>query len=440
MYDKSKTAIVYLGMNTKKDLLYNRDSRSLLEKSLDLLYKNYNNKFNHDVLIFYDSNFSFDKNAQNQIIKGRKQIKFIQIPDEIWNPPNNINIKDKNNWVGNYPIGYRNMCRWYGISIFKFVKKLGYDWILRLDDDSFIHSKIEYDIFKYMHDNNKIYGYRCLSYEDIKWRKNFIENILNYLSNKNIHKKYDILLKYYIQNQGKWISNKFNLIGPYTNFFITNVNNWINNDVENFLNFIDNTKGIYIYRWGDLIIHTAVINIFFNYKTHHHFTDFEYEHGTYNNKNKMVIGGFFPIINNNNVLKTSNLLLYEKLFGKSLHYGCFHYLNLHKHNNLCIKFINCPKELLNNSQLKNNFIIDSNNRIYYLGTFKNYNDVINCINIYNINSDTKINMTFKYNKNVKYIWFKDTTYKLFTIINTKNFVYNPSCKIMSIAINNNTIL
>lgn len=440
MYDKSKTAIIYLGMNTKKDLLYGRDSRTMLEKSLDLLYKNYNNKFKHDVIIFYDSLFPFDNKSQLDIKKNRKEIKFIQIPDNIWKPPCNININDKNNWleINKYPIGYRNMCRWYGISVFRYVKNLGYDWILRLDDDSYIHSIINYDLFKFMYDNKKIYGYKCLSNESIKWRKNFIEILCKYILYKKLYEKYDILLKYYIKEQDKWISDHFNLIGPYTNFFLTNVNNWTTPDVEEFLNYIDNNGGIYKYRWGDLIIHTAVINIFFNHKTHHHFKDFDYEHATFNKDNKLIFGGLFPKIDTEQNIIKSNLYNDWIKKYKYLNVCCFQHINLHK--KLECKYINCPNELLLNSNISNKFIINDNINIYYIGKFHNYNDVINSIFIYLLNSYQITTLHFKNNNNVNFIWFKDTTFKLFTFNKNKNLEYNSNSKILCINVKNKIIL
>ena len=39
-----KPVIVYLAQNSPKDAQYGRDSRTSLEKSLDLLYKNYNER------------------------------------------------------------------------------------------------------------------------------------------------------------------------------------------------------------------------------------------------------------------------------------------------------------------------------------------------------------------------------------------------------------
>lgn len=440
MYNKSKTAIVYLGMNTKKDLLYKRDSRSMLEKSLDLLYKNYNNKFKHDIIIFYDSKFPFDIQSQNQIKKNRNEIKFIQIPDNLWKPPDNININNKNNWVGNYPVGYRNMCRWYGILIFKYIKDLGYDWILRLDDDAYIHSNINYDIFEFMHDNNKIYGYRCLSKESINWRKFFIEEIAKYILQKKLQNKYEILLKYFILNQDKWESNKFNLIGPYTNFFITNVNNWINdNNIVEFLEYIDNMGGIYKYRWGDLIIHTAVINIFFHYRTLHQFNDFDYEHATYLNNNKFCFGGFFPRLNNNNIVKSSYYNEWLKK-NKKLSIDCHQILDI---NNLHTrKIINCPIEIVNNINNKN-YIINNMKKIYLLGSFKFLHKVLYIIQSYLLNNC--LNTSFKNDFIKNFIWDNKKTFNLYVYGNESNNLNisnndNNKYPVMLFTIKNNIII
>src|SRR5437764_12544322 len=72
-----KGAIVYLAQNTPKDTQYGRDSRTMLEKSLDLLFKNYNDQFRHDVLIFHEGDFS--PRDQSEVAKGRPEIQFKRI-------------------------------------------------------------------------------------------------------------------------------------------------------------------------------------------------------------------------------------------------------------------------------------------------------------------------------------------------------------------------
>ncbi|MCP4833901.1 MAG: hypothetical protein GY895_03975, partial [Phycisphaera sp.] len=43
-------AIIYLAQNTPCDSQYGRDSRTMLVRSLDLLYENYNARFGHRII------------------------------------------------------------------------------------------------------------------------------------------------------------------------------------------------------------------------------------------------------------------------------------------------------------------------------------------------------------------------------------------------------
>ena len=124
-YDKSKTVIVYLAMNTQRDESYGRDSRSMLEKSLDTLYENYNNQFKHDIIIFFDKKFPFEEKDREEIKKGRNEIQFRLLHDFLWSPPHCQEIHNNPNpskWVApHFSLGYRNMMRWYGILIYDYL-------------------------------------------------------------------------------------------------------------------------------------------------------------------------------------------------------------------------------------------------------------------------------------------------------------------------------
>lgn len=55
------------------------------------------------------------------------------------------------------------MMRFYSVTIWQTFWLLGYEWIMRFDDDSRLHSAIPYNLFENMRAENKIYGYRMLS-------------------------------------------------------------------------------------------------------------------------------------------------------------------------------------------------------------------------------------------------------------------------------------
>lgn len=57
------------------------------------------------------------------------------------------------------------MIRFYAITIWSTLEKLGYEWVMRMDDDSFVLSPIDYNIFGDMRQKGLYYGYRTLSRE-----------------------------------------------------------------------------------------------------------------------------------------------------------------------------------------------------------------------------------------------------------------------------------
>lgn len=312
--------IVYLSQNTKKDLQYGRDSRSMLEKSLDLLYVNYNDQFRHPVLVFHEGDFN--KKSQEEVSKGRGEIQFhatqFRLPDFL--DPNEIPEK----WDGLFGMGHRHMIRFYGLQIFDILKDMGFDWFFRMDDDSFLHSKITYNLFDYMQENEFDYGYRVDIKEPQRTSYGFSEAVLAYLKAERI-KPHTFLNHFslstsvnneYFNFKGKvkqkigqaidmiaseinydriqWPPSKeWDRWGYYNNFFITRVGFWHQQQVQSFLRYFDRLGGGYKYRWNDLIMQTVAVQIFLPPSKVHKFTDWTYEHATIRN-GKLDWGGIYP--------------------------------------------------------------------------------------------------------------------------------------------------
>jgi alpha 1,2-mannosyltransferase len=307
-----KPAIVYLAQNSTRDTQYGRDSRTLLEQSLDLLYKNYNNRFKHDILIFHEGDFK--PKDQEEVAKGRKEIQFqlihFAIPDflpkgevpEIWGEEHGAR----------YGMGHRHMIRFYAVSLFHILNELGYDWFFRMDDDSFIHSPIEYNLFEFMVKNGYEYGYRVDVRDAETSAHGFGEAVLAYVKAaklsptflqerlhpaplkvhlKNLIKAY--LMKVSPNKRYKLIpSFEYDLWGYYNNFFITPISFWMRKDVQEFINHFDRLGGWYKYRWNDLIFQSAAVQIFLPREKLYKFTDWTYEHATIK-QGKLFWGGIY---------------------------------------------------------------------------------------------------------------------------------------------------
>ena len=48
----------------------------------------------------------------------------------------------------------------YAVRIWPYLTNLGYTHVMRLDDDSYIYSRIRYNMFEYMRRNDKRYAFR----------------------------------------------------------------------------------------------------------------------------------------------------------------------------------------------------------------------------------------------------------------------------------------
>ncbi|MCP4907778.1 MAG: hypothetical protein GY910_22625, partial [bacterium] len=131
-------AIIYLAQNTPRDSQYGRDSRTMLVRSLDLLYENYNDRFGHQIIIFHEGDFS--SRDQAEIAAGRSEIRFEAIRFDV---PDFLRTEDVAEvWRGfhQFGMGHRHMCRFYSLELFDILDSMGIDWYFRMDDDSFLHS------------------------------------------------------------------------------------------------------------------------------------------------------------------------------------------------------------------------------------------------------------------------------------------------------------
>lgn len=411
MYNKSKTVIVYLAMNTKKDETYGRDSRSMLEKSLDSLYNYYNNKFKHDIIIFYDKKAPFLEEDQIDIKKNRNEITFRLLDGDLWSPPDCLEIKNNpniKNWIApQFSLGYRNMMRWYGILIYKYLTDLGYEWYMRMDDDSLLHSDIEYDIFKYMNDNNYEYGFRSYCNDGLGVSNGLIEFCKKYMDKNDIKPTF---LDRYIKDKKSWKSTDYNILGYYNNFLISKLSFWMRDDVQKFLKEFDNSGYMYTRRWNDLISQAVTIQIFMERNKVYHFNDWTYEHttfsGNYDSKSELEWGGLFPKIEDSQVVKSDYTDEWIKKYN-DYHINTFDTINVED----CL------------TEKDFNVLSDRDESTINIGNYNHIEDIYMAINDHWINYNTNIRvLQFEHPKPYGFIWYNNGD--LNVINNEDNIIFN----------------
>ncbi|KAK1732761.1 alpha-1,2-mannosyltransferase [Skeletonema marinoi] len=281
--EQNTDAIVYLAQFSKVHSTYGAQhdienntisGNSKLSKSLDLLYSNYINHFptNVDVIIFYvpEEGVPTNETMEELQLANRPQIKLHPLNSTYWSLPYNLHESDSIHWNRPmYSIGYRHMMRWFAILIWPYLHNLGYTHVMRLDDDSYIHSQIKYNLFEYMRDNHKVYGFRQPVIEDavgVGW-DDMVDKVLDV--NKDVTTQ-ELVDEF----------KKDRRISFYNNFFIADISFFIRPPASTFLNLIDESNLIYTQRTGDLVVHSTVVRLLLPPERIHWFRDFSYQHMT----------------------------------------------------------------------------------------------------------------------------------------------------------------
>lgn len=289
---KSSSVIVYLAQ--KRHSSYDTNSLSKLKKSLKLLYKNFNSKYQYDVIIFHSGDFDNKADiADLRFVDGqnRQEIHLVELKGKFWQVPGFLMHTKEKDWEDEqFSTGYRNMCRWYAGLLFEFVDQLGYDYVMRFDEDSYLLSPISYDIFEYMKRNRYQYGFRQDAIEpccNLDFRDATINKILSLhqdLPNFGFYNK--------IRESSLAKSNiAKGFYGYYNNFFVTRVKFWTRPEVRKIFNFLDRTGTFYIDRENDLFTQSFIVQLFMAKSEVKKFVDFSYQHITGFENNKCAWGG-----------------------------------------------------------------------------------------------------------------------------------------------------
>ena len=206
----------------------NDESISALEKSLSLLKENFLPWSPADILVFHEDNMKPSQLEGRTVGLPVKTalVDFSSVPPEMADVP-----PEKR--------GYRHMCHFFANDIFFRGELDGYDYYMRMDDDSFILSPLRFNVFERMRGNGYKYAYRVV----LKDRPHVCVG-------------FGDLVKDYFAAEGRELTCR--LPPPYkvfyTNFEICDINWFKGKDWQDWFAAIDKAGGIWRYRWGDHII------------------------------------------------------------------------------------------------------------------------------------------------------------------------------------------
>src|SRR3546814_9474110 len=128
------------------------------------------------------------------------------------------------------------MCRFYGIQLQRMLAKEGYDYVMRLDDDGFIRQTLPMDMFRLMEARGFVYGYRRVQWglHDLA-DQTLIPATMEYIRSRKLKLAFD--------------PSDISTQHFYKNFYVTKLTFWIRPEVQDYLQYIDDSGGIWRESW-----------------------------------------------------------------------------------------------------------------------------------------------------------------------------------------------
>ena len=267
---KPNAAIVILTQNTPERKVH-------LSNCLYFLFKHFNAKHAYPVILFHEGDY--DAKAQREILMGvrsqcRHLVTFHTVDAEDFQVPSFIDEEKMKHCIEARPTPYwrnakyRCMCRWWLVSVFKYVSE--YEYIMRLDDDSIIEEPIP-DLFAWAKSKDLNYasnfvhvdcGICCYDMKNF-FLKQFPEKasqieemfMAQEIPSRSVAPSHFFRLWMSItQSPLPEIGDKITVHQPimmYNNFFVLKTAFWKQPAIQDALQAIDETGMVFYARWGD---------------------------------------------------------------------------------------------------------------------------------------------------------------------------------------------
>ena len=297
-----KAAIFILTQNTIERKVY-------LKTSLYFLFKNFNAKYKYPVIILHEGDYTED--AKSEILAGvrgecRNLVSFKEIDKEDFTIPPHIDTDKMNEIIDLHIVPYwrnqkyRSMCSFWLKNFYKYTE--GYEYVMRIDDDSIIEEPIKYDLFELMRDKDYTYLSNIIhldcslcnygmkeffikyneaaaavaeaaatqeqeAFPVIKASLEKINELFMGHTLKSDNGYFENFKKLYksLNNNEEYVGDTVELSMPfmyYNNFNIISVDTWNKPEIQDIVKKIDEQGYIYYCRWGDAPLQTIILSLY----------------------------------------------------------------------------------------------------------------------------------------------------------------------------------
>lgn len=197
------------------------------------------------------------------------------IPKEHWEVPSWINmdlfhesaqiLKEQDVQYSNL-LSYHQMCRWNSGLFYKHpaLEHVRYYW--RVEPKVHFFCDVDYDVFRYMADHNKTYGFTINLYDSPQSIPTLWPETIKFLAQHPEHIHGNNAMDWLTDSERRpdhnLKANGYSTCHFWSNFEIADMNLWRSPAYEDYFNHLDRAGGFFYERWGDAPVHSIAIGLF----------------------------------------------------------------------------------------------------------------------------------------------------------------------------------
>lgn len=270
-------------------LVRNQELDKLIKTMKDL-ERTWNSKFNYPWTFMNDEPFTEEFKTRTQA-ETKAKCSYEVLPKEHWDVPPWINmdlyeesagiLKEKNvQYSGK--ISYNKMCRWNSGMFYKHPKLADMQYYWRVEPNVRYFCDVDYDVFRFMQDHNKTYGFTINLYDAPSSIPSLWPETVKFLAAHPEHLHPNNAMDWLVDDKQRpehnQKANGYSTCHFWSNFEIGDLSFFRSKAYEDYFNHLDRAGGFFYERWGDAPVHSIGLGLFEDKNKIHWFRDIGYNH------------------------------------------------------------------------------------------------------------------------------------------------------------------
>ncbi|KIW21813.1 uncharacterized protein PV07_12761, partial [Cladophialophora immunda] len=145
----------------------------------------------------------------------------------------------------------------------------------------FFHD-VDYDVFRYLQDNNKTYGFGIMLYDSPESLPSLWPETLKFLADRPEYLHENNAVSWLVDDQHRpehhLRANGYSTCHFWSNAEIADLAFWRSQPYEEYFTYLDRTGGFFYERWGDAPVHSIGLGLFEDARKIHWFKDIGYSY------------------------------------------------------------------------------------------------------------------------------------------------------------------